>query len=211
MRRIGLGAALVVSMAVIAVGAAVITANAQDSPDCAQLPEGTVTTDGDNKLHATDEADALDGAEGDDCLFLGDGADVAAGGDGADDLRGGPDDDTLTGGAGADTLLGGDGNDSLVGSPGDAELEGGAGDDTITATDDGDFEAPEIERQPEATTSQTQTSVRGGAGSDMIVVANGRREQIACGGGKDTVLKDTTDTLAAGSQCELVLSIKKPG
>jgi Ca2+-binding RTX toxin-like protein len=83
-----------------------------------------------------DNANIVDGTEGNDFIALGAGDDSATGGDGNDILNGEAGDDSLDGGAGNDTLNGGAGNDSLEGNDGADTLIGGAGDDTLEGGND---------------------------------------------------------------------------
>lgn len=76
------------------------------------------------------------------------------------------------GGAAHDTIRGGPGPDRLVGGPGDDELTGGRGRDVLV----------------------------GGPGSDVIHAADGRRDVVRCGAGRDVVFADRVDAL---SDCEL--------
>jgi Tol biopolymer transport system component len=95
----------------------------------------------------------------------------AAGGD--DCLEGGAGRDAMAGGAGDDSLRGGAGGDSLAGDGGDDALEGGPGRDVH----------------------------RGGAGADRIQAADGVRERVDCGRGRDRATVDRFDVV---SGCERV-------
>jgi hemolysin type calcium-binding protein/WD40 repeat protein len=88
-------------------------------------------------------------------------------------LAGGGHDDTILGLAGNDTLLGGSGYDTI---------DGGAGNDVITGGSGAD-------------------KLDGGAGSDTIFAADGERDTIDCGSGRDRVVADPSDKLL---NCELV-------
>ena len=80
-------------------------------------------------------------------------------------LRGSSGPDLIRGLAGADRIFGYRGNDKLLGGLGNDVLVGGAGRDRI----------------------------EGGPGNDRINSRDGERDSIACGPGRDTVLKDKLD------------------
>lgn len=120
---------------------------------------------------------------------------LAHGGSGADVLRlpsagdrlyGGAGDDRLTGGAGGDKLYGGDGNDILGGAAGRDLLEGGTGDDALLG-------GRGIDR------------LSGQLGNDAINSADGTRETVLCGGGRDAVLRDRID-VASRQHCERIVA-----
>jgi Ca2+-binding RTX toxin-like protein len=92
---------------------------------------------------------------------------------GSDVLIGSDGDDCLNGGAGNDKLVGGPGNDRLSGGPGRDSLTGGTGTDTLT----------------------------GGAGADTINAADGKRDVVNCGSGKDSAHVDKRDKVRG---CEKV-------
>jgi hypothetical protein len=91
----------------------------------------------------------------------------------ADYLPGGGGNDFIEGRAGNDTLLGGAGNDRLVGGEGNDVIDGGAGTDRIDA----------------------------GPGSDTVRAADGSRDRIDCGDGRDHAVVDREDVVTG---CELV-------
>jgi len=80
------------------------------------------TSDADDVVVGSVDADDIEGFGG---------ADDLSGGDGDDRLRGGDGDDVLDGGAGDDRLEGDAGDDVLRGGEGDDELDGGDGFDTV--------------------------------------------------------------------------------
>jgi uncharacterized delta-60 repeat protein len=81
--------------------------------------------------------------------------------------------DMLRGGAGNDVLIGGRGADCLLGGTGNDRLNGGKGRDKLS----------------------------GGSGNDTINSADGVRETVLCGSGKDRVVADRKDRLRG---CERV-------
>ena len=164
-------------------------------------------SDGDNLICGLDGDDALVGFAGVDIL-LGDdcGSDPTISGGragtsglvgGDDTLMGGGDDDRLFGDDGDDKLDGGEGDDDLVagagddrlsGGPGDDDLVGGPGDDQLAGGRDGGFDRYDA-----------------GPGNDTIQAANGSRETIECGRGRDQVRADPRDRLRG---CEQVTRVK---
>jgi Ca2+-binding RTX toxin-like protein len=88
-------------------------------------------------------------------------------------LAGGGHDDVILGLGGNDTLLGGAGNDRIEGGPGNDVITGGGGADRLL----------------------------GGPGSDTINAADGERDTIDCGGGRDRASADSFDVV---KNCEVV-------
>jgi Ca2+-binding RTX toxin-like protein len=91
----------------------------------------------------------------------------------ADYLPGGGFDDVILGMRGNDTLVGGAGDDKLDGGPGNDMLTGGAGADLLL----------------------------GGPGSDTIYAADGERDIVDCGPGRDRAVVDSVDKV---TNCEVV-------
>lgn len=106
----------------------------------------------------------------------GSGRDALIGGPTADTLSGYAGNDTLDGRGGSDVLLGGFGNDRLFGGDGSDRLNGGHGNDLLS----------------------------GGNGSDTIIAhdARGAVDTVQCGAGRDTVIANQRDRVAA--DCEKV-------
>lgn len=90
----------------------------------------------------------------------------------------------LAGGGHDDTILGMGGNDTLLGGAGDDRLDGGRGNDVITGGAGAD-------------------RIDGGPGSDSIAVDDGERDVVECGDGRDRVVADPYDLVAAS--CEVVV------
>lgn len=83
-------------------------------------------------------------------------------------------DDLIRGLAGNDCLVGDSGDDRLLGGKGSDRLTGGAGDDTLVGgTGVNRYDA--------------------GAGYDIVKAANGRRELVSCGPGRDLARVDRRD------------------
>jgi hypothetical protein len=159
---------------------------------CLRLQNGTRAAD---RLFGTAGGDLLIGARGNDllrgrggadCLRGGRGRDRLEGGDGDDRLNGGPHADVLAGGAHTDRLEGGEGADGLAGGRGVDRLAGGAGADRLAG--DGGVDAH-----------------RAGAGADRVSAADGRRELVDCGTGRDRARVDRRDRV---TRCEQVLVVR---
>jgi len=123
-------------------------------------------TDGDDTLRGTSHSESIPGYGGSDTIF-GRGGHDSLSGDGqlAVDLDG------------ADTIFGGDGNDMLWGFGGADLLVGGRGNDIIDA-------------QEYPTHPPGEDTVRGGRGNDTIFAADGAKDIIDCGPGRDFVQFD---------------------
>ena len=87
---------------------------------------------GDDTILGGAGADTMDGGSDNDSLIGDAGADSIHGGGGNDHIDGGTFYDHLFGQAGDDTILGGDGNDVIGGGSGADSMDGGAGDDTVS-------------------------------------------------------------------------------
>jgi len=135
-------------------------------------------TRGRDRLRGTRAGDRILGGAGDDILHGNGGSDCLYGQDGRDVLFGGSGDDLLEGGDGADVLVGGRGRDQLNGGDGDDLLRGGPGSDRLD----------------------------GGRGDDRILAADGRRDVIACGKGRDRVTADRVDRVQRS--CERVTRVR---
>jgi hypothetical protein len=162
---------------------------------------------GDDQLYGGAGADSIDGQEDSDVVSGGFGDDDMSGGPGTDtvtysyawypivadpdgvaddglgdggdnvrpdveNLTGGRGSDTLTGGSGPNVLDGAEGNDTLNGRDGDDALVGGSGRDTLS----------------------------GEAGADSLHTLDGAVDSSSCGSGRDSVIADPADSLAA--DCE---------
>jgi hypothetical protein len=88
----------------------------------------------------------------------------------------------LAGGGHDDVILGNGGNDTLLGGAGDDRINGGAGNDIINGGSGAD-------------------RLLGGAGSDTIKAADGERDVVDCGAGRDRAVVDSFDKT---TNCEVV-------
>ncbi len=102
---------------------------------------------------------------------------------GADRLVGTPRADRISARAGNDLLLGLGGDDTLRGGPGNDTLRGGSGRDLLIG-------GPGVD------------TMEGGTGLDRIEAADGQRDTIRCGPGRDSVRSDRVDAVAP--DCERV-------
>ena len=100
-------------------------------------------------------------------------------------LRGDDGRNVVRGTAGADRLFGGGGKDRLLGGRGRDVLRGGSGRDVLTGGPGRDI-------------------LRGGRGNDRIMAADGARDRISCGRGRDRAVLDRKDTIVRGGSCEIV-------
>ena len=148
----------------------------------------TVGTPGDDRLVGTRRGDnllglqghdILKGLKGDDCVFGGVGSDRLAGAQGDDRLLG---DDSARGVGGNDRMFGNGGDDLLVGGSGKDRLSGGAGADRLKG-------------------GPGRNRLRGGAGNDHLHAANGTRDRVICGPGRDVARVDPVDRVRG---CERV-------
>jgi hypothetical protein len=140
--------------------------------------------------------DRLEGGNGDDTLLGGPGADDLYGQQGNDTLDGGPGPDGIWGGGGDDVLRGGPGNDILRGQGGNDRLSGGPGRNT-TIGGPGNDTITELPAgySPTEPLDTGQNRVDAGGGNDNVNVANGNRDTVDCGTGRDTVKADKIDRL----------------
>lgn len=161
----------------------------------------------DDHLTGTNEDDEVLARGGRDFVNARGGSDIVHGGSGADGgefSRGGlmgdsPGMSVNSNRDGDDIIHGGDGRDTMYGFGGDDLLVGGESSDYIFAEEFRTrFGRPGFARSK----NPGKDTVNSGAGGDHIEAVDGRRDVIACGGGKDAVWFDErVDTVA--SDCEL--------
>ena len=135
------------------------------------------------------------------------GDDRISGGPGADCIDGGPGDDRIAGLAGGDTLEGAVGNDILSGGPGADALAGGPGTDRLTGGAGADRLIDVAGSYAEAGLAAKRNDLAGGGGRDRVDTANGHRDIVHCGAGRDVAVADRKDTLAG---CERKLFRRSP-
>ncbi|MEB3232913.1 MAG: calcium-binding protein [Leptolyngbyaceae bacterium] len=124
------------------------------------------------------EADRIEGGDGQDVIKTLGGDDVVAGGDGNDQIALGGGDDIGVGGLGNDTIKGGGGSDEIYGEDGNDKLSGGGGDDTIFGGVGND-------------------RLQGGGGSDLLDGGVGN-DRLQGGGGNDTLIGGEGDDQLVG-------------
>ncbi|HEX7292622.1 MAG TPA: hypothetical protein VF250_15995 [Conexibacter sp.] len=134
-------------------------------------------------------------------------------------IDGGPGDDLIVGGPSEDAIDGGPGQDILAGGPGVDVLHGGGGEDLVTYADRLDPDGALLPRREAVrmqigrpdwsgtgderdTIDDDVEQLQGGAGADRLSLRDGRATQVACGGGRDSVVADPRDVLEI--DCESV-------
>ena len=143
--------------------------------------EGTRTVDLQGRTYTTND---LPGCPNGGLLLGTDKPDKLAGKDGDDKIRGLDGADAfISGGAGNDVIYGGPGDDiTLSGEEGNDVVYGGAGDDGLEELDGTDV-------------------IYGGDGNDSLIAwADGQRDKLYCGRGKDEYIADKHDYVS--SSCE---------
>jgi dipeptidyl aminopeptidase/acylaminoacyl peptidase len=165
----------------------------------------------DDYFEALAGADRLFGAGGDDFAFAGAGDDLIDGGPGDDLVVGQTGHDVLFGGAGRDILAGGEGRDRMLGGPGDDNVGtedpdhspslGGPGDDILRGDGGNDVLVGGRGRDVIAGGPGID-ELSGGRDDDMLWSADGRRDTVSCGDGRDTIHADRTDAIKR--DCEIV-------
>ena len=138
---------------------------------------------GNDRIRGGTGADRLNGSFGDDDIAGNSGSDRIKGGRGRDAIDGGSGSDRISAGSSDDRVSGGSGNDRLTGNSGDDAVRGHGGNDRISGSSGTD-------------------RLSGGSGRDVIGARDGRRDRIACGRGRDTVVADRRDRVAR--DCERV-------
>jgi RTX calcium-binding nonapeptide repeat (4 copies) len=166
-------------------GPKLIDAIISRNPQAVGCQDATVAgTGGSEALSGTAGNDVIEGAHGNDVIHGAPGNDRICGGPGNDVIQGGPGNDMIEGGNGNDVIHGGPGNDVIYGGNGNDVIYGGPGNDVIHGGNGNDV-------------------IEGGRGSDTIYAADGRRDLIDCGAGRDTAIVDPHDTVAGN--CERVI------
>jgi hypothetical protein len=186
--------ALTALTAAVVAGSA-LSAGASGAGPCTSVISGTKASE---TLAASPTGTRLLGLEGNDRI---------SGGPGADCIDGGPGNDRIAGLAGGDTLEGADGNDILTGGAGADQLAGGAGADRLSGGGGGDRLTDVPDTYADVTLAAKRNHLTGGAGKDRVDTANGHRDAVHCGPGRDLAVADRQDTLAG---CERKLFRRSP-
>ena len=155
----------ILALAAVSAALSALPVQASAAAGCAGVVQGTSASE---RLTVTAAARRVLGMDGNDRI---------AGGPGRDCLEGGPGRDRLSGGLGRDVLIGGPGRDRLVGGPGADRIN-----DAPSAYAYGGL-------------ASGTNHVWAGPGADVVNVANGRRDVVRCGGGRDRVSADRADKL----------------
>ena len=166
-----------------------------------------VGNEGDDTLRGADQADTIEGGDGNDTITGAEGDDSLSGGAGADSIDGGDGDDTITAGPGDDTVSGGAGNDSITGGAGADSLSGNGGDDTIAGGDGNDT----------ITGGAGTDSLSGGAGDDSIDGGEGNdtidggvgADTLTGGGGDDTYIVEQGDTGSSSGERDTITDLTR--
>jgi hemolysin type calcium-binding protein len=135
------------------------------------------------------EARPITGTPGDDLL---------RGGSGVDSIRALAGDDRVFGYASADCLYGGPGDDFIIGNSTGDLIYGGPGDDRIYGGE------PEFNPRRGRDTiigGPGRDRIHAGAANDVVRAADGERDRVDCGGGKDLAFVDPEDAV---DECERV-------
>jgi Ca2+-binding RTX toxin-like protein len=139
---------------------------------------------GKDDIRGSGGVDCLRGDNHADRVIGGGGGDTLTGGGRGDFLRGGDGRDRVRGQAGNDRVYGDEGNDRLFGDGGRDRVIGGAGNDRLFA-------------------GGGPNRLNAGPGNDVLRVANGRRDKVNCGSGRDRVVGAEARDLIK-SNCEVV-------
>jgi hypothetical protein len=187
--------ALTTLVAALAAGSLLATGASGASSSCTTVISGTSASE---TLTATASSTRVLGLEGDDRI---------SGSPGADCIDGGPGNDRIAGLGGSDTLEGAAGNDLLTGGAGADVLTGGLGADKLSGGPGADRLSDVAERYADLSLAATRNQLAAGAGPDRVDAANGRRDLVHCGAGRDRAIADREDRLAG---CERKRFLRSP-
>ena len=152
------------------------------------LPGGLLALAGNDTVKGSNQADIVNGNQGNDRLILGKGDDTIFGGQGKDIIAGEQGQDFISGDLGDDILYGGDINNQLTDLA--DTIYGGQGNDTIYGRDGNDF----------INGNQDNDYILGGKGNDFI--RGGKGGDVLIGNqGSDTLIGDLDqDALTGGPE-----------
>jgi CSLREA domain-containing protein len=158
--------------------------------DADETLTGTGVDDG---ILGSGGVDTIDGLSGDDCLFGQVGNDLVVGGPGDDNANGDRDNDVVEGDDGADSVRGQNGNDTVDGGAGDdPKVTGGFGDDKVSGGPGDDF-VKGSGGNDVIDPGTGKDFVHAGGGADKVDAADGEKDKIICGTGKDVAHVDAID------------------
>jgi hypothetical protein len=171
-------------VAALAAGSLLSAGVSGATSSCTTVVNGTSASE---TLSAASSSSRMLGLEGDDRI---------SGSPGADCIDGGPGNDRIAGLAGADTLDGAAGNDLLTGGTGADVLTGGLGTDKLSGGPGADRLSDVPKRYEDVSLEAALNRLSAGPGPDRIDTANGRRDIVHCGAGRDRAVADRDDRLA---------------
>jgi CSLREA domain-containing protein len=158
--------------------------------DADETLTGTGVDDG---ILGSGGVDTIEGLSGDDCLFGQVGNDLVEGGPGNDNANGDRDNDVVNGDDGDDSVRGQNGNDKVSGGAGnDPKVTGGAGDDKVRGGPGDDFVKGDGGNDV-LNLGPGEDFAHSGGGADKIFAADGDKDKIICGTGKDVAHVDPKD------------------
>lgn len=144
-------------------------------------------TNGNDFIIAFEGNDIIRSGNGSDCIIAGSGDDNVLSGNGADVVFGNDGNDTILGGNDNDILIGGNGNDSIKGENGIDTIQGNDGNDSIWAGNGNDI----------VSGSPGNDSIHGDNGDDQIH-GNEGNDSLYGDGGNDTLIGDQDIDSASG-------------
>ncbi|MEL6476199.1 MAG: Ig-like domain-containing protein [Pseudomonadota bacterium] len=132
----------------------------------------------------------FDGTSGNETYQGGDGADSVLGNGGTDSLAGGAGNDRISGGGGDDSLLGELGNDTLTTGGGNDSVFGGLGNDVLNSNTNGSglLDGGADDDLIDIFINFQNSSVQGGAGTDMLELNSANLTGTTIGGIEETIL-----------------------
>ncbi|WP_413168053.1 transporter substrate-binding domain-containing protein [Capilliphycus salinus ALCB114379] len=140
---------------------------------------------GNDNIEAKDGDDWINGNQANDFIDAGNGNDTVFGGEGDDQIQGGSGDDSVFGNLDDDTIAGNSGRDWINGNQGDDLIDGGDGEDSLYGGKDND-------------------EVRGGSGNDIVFGDIGA-DVVEGNEGNDTLYgNQQSDTLSGNSGKDLI-------
>jgi hypothetical protein len=143
-------------------------------------------------LIGSSRRDVIAGRRGGDRIKGKGGNDLICGGRGKDGIAGGRGKDAVWGSKGNDRVRGGRGKDRVRGWKGNDKLRGGGGRDRVRGG----------QRKDRVSGGKGNDKLRGGGGRDRVRAADGDRDRVGCGQGRDRATVDPIDRVSAN--CERV-------
>ena len=138
---------------------------------------------GNDRIRGGGSSDRINGGFGNDVLHGQAGRDRVNGSRGRDRINGGSSSDVISAGSSADRVAGDQGHDRINGNSGNDFIRGNSGNDRLAG-------------------STGRDRIAGDSGNDRVNSRDGRRDQVSCGRGRDTVVADRFDRISRS--CERV-------